>query len=580
MTVTNFQSAVLVARQLTASPPGFAATSTTSLLLGTGSKSFTTQPGTAYVVGSYVRLVSAANSANYMEGTVTGYSGSAMTVGISFVGPTASGTFADWSIVAAGSPGTGNLLSTNNLNDIANPATARDNLSVVHTVTAGAGITVTGTVRDPIVNITKVSGPNLLYNTNWQLFSGFIGSLTATTAASATGTGLQNSVAISSFSSVNQQPTFFTSNTQELHNGSLVTFGTGQGGLSGYALRVINLTPNVSFGCQLPFGNTSLTSSAITAFPCGIYDPGGSGNAADPWTKFGLAMWPDDFAANACPGAKRVLGLRKISNALESFTFTVLPEQLATYRGRNITFGALVRQKVGAGGVVLNISDNATSTSSTPFTGSSFVDANNNNYQFQSVTARVSLTASSLTINVLVPGAIGDIIYLGIPTMKFGTFMTVNDLGQNPHELIVANSHWNPPCTVPFTKSFPATQIGTGGTGLYGWSGIDIEAIGLGQAHNSLSKMNCKIECQSPTVGLQFFVGAMAGDVVPSVPLTFGPQTHIQVANNIMATSMTWCPLRVGPSSFGSPPGTFAFFTGNPGGAVTQVTFDFDDVMA
>jgi hypothetical protein len=74
------------------------ATSTTSLAIGTGAKTFTTQTGLAYVSGMRVRATDAANTANYMEGTVTSYTSGtgALVMGIDRIGGT--GTIANWSL--------------------------------------------------------------------------------------------------------------------------------------------------------------------------------------------------------------------------------------------------------------------------------------------------------------------------------------------------------------------------------------------------------------------------------------------------------------------------------------------------
>ncbi len=84
--------------------PGYAATSTASLAIGTGSKAFT-GVGTSlgYTVGQRARASSAADTANYMEGRVTAYSGGTLTVTVDKVG--GSGTFADWNINIAGDVG-------------------------------------------------------------------------------------------------------------------------------------------------------------------------------------------------------------------------------------------------------------------------------------------------------------------------------------------------------------------------------------------------------------------------------------------------------------------------------------------
>jgi len=82
---------------------GYTATSTTSLLIGTGSKAFTTQAGLAYSAGARARASSAADGANYMEGLVTAYSGTTLTINVDHVG--GSGTHADWNINLAGDVG-------------------------------------------------------------------------------------------------------------------------------------------------------------------------------------------------------------------------------------------------------------------------------------------------------------------------------------------------------------------------------------------------------------------------------------------------------------------------------------------
>lgn len=109
----------------------YGGTSATSLLIGAGTKALATQAGLAYQVGARVRVSSAASPANYMEGLVTGYSGSSLTLDASRIG--GAGTFANWSINVIGEPGatgsgTGDLLSSNNLSDVPDKAAARTNL--------------------------------------------------------------------------------------------------------------------------------------------------------------------------------------------------------------------------------------------------------------------------------------------------------------------------------------------------------------------------------------------------------------------------------------------------------------------
>jgi hypothetical protein len=81
---------------------GYLATSTSSVAIGTGTKTFTTQSGLAYLPNDYVRI--SASATQYIEGNVTSYSGTTMV--ISEVLKAGTGTFANWNISLAGKQGT------------------------------------------------------------------------------------------------------------------------------------------------------------------------------------------------------------------------------------------------------------------------------------------------------------------------------------------------------------------------------------------------------------------------------------------------------------------------------------------
>jgi hypothetical protein len=81
----------------------YSGTSTTSLLIQTGSRVFTTQASKLWVAGQFIQIASEANSSNYMNGTVTSYTGTTLTMNITNIG--GSGTFADWSISISGGRG-------------------------------------------------------------------------------------------------------------------------------------------------------------------------------------------------------------------------------------------------------------------------------------------------------------------------------------------------------------------------------------------------------------------------------------------------------------------------------------------
>jgi hypothetical protein len=74
------------------------ATSTTSLLIGLGSKSLTVQTGKSYVVGMTVKIASTATGVDWMLGDITSCTTGTGDLVVTVVGISGSGTFADWSI--------------------------------------------------------------------------------------------------------------------------------------------------------------------------------------------------------------------------------------------------------------------------------------------------------------------------------------------------------------------------------------------------------------------------------------------------------------------------------------------------
>lgn len=90
----------------------FVGTSTSSLAVGTGSKTFATQAGEQYSAGIWMTAVSQGNPANWMFGQVTSYSGTTLILDVQATG--GSGTHADWNLSltgARGAPGAPGTLS-------------------------------------------------------------------------------------------------------------------------------------------------------------------------------------------------------------------------------------------------------------------------------------------------------------------------------------------------------------------------------------------------------------------------------------------------------------------------------------
>lgn len=76
-------------------------TSTTSLAIGTGSKSATAQTGKSFYNGMWVIFASAANVANFMVGQVTSYNSGTGALVVTIHFKNGSGTYADWRISIA-----------------------------------------------------------------------------------------------------------------------------------------------------------------------------------------------------------------------------------------------------------------------------------------------------------------------------------------------------------------------------------------------------------------------------------------------------------------------------------------------
>ena len=80
-------------------------TSTTSLTIGTGSQTLTTQGGRNFNVGSFVAIVDSSDITKWMAGQITAYNSTSgsLTVNVTLTG--GSGTIATWNVDMSGAPG-------------------------------------------------------------------------------------------------------------------------------------------------------------------------------------------------------------------------------------------------------------------------------------------------------------------------------------------------------------------------------------------------------------------------------------------------------------------------------------------
>lgn len=82
------------------------ATSTSSVAIGTGSKSFTTQPGKNFGVGAWLTIASdAAPTTNFMFGQITAYNTGTGSLTVNVTSTAGSGTHTDWDISLSGIQG-------------------------------------------------------------------------------------------------------------------------------------------------------------------------------------------------------------------------------------------------------------------------------------------------------------------------------------------------------------------------------------------------------------------------------------------------------------------------------------------
>lgn len=116
------------------------APSSTSVVLGTGTKVFTIEAGLPFSAGQYILMSSIASpSTHNMNGQITSYIGTILTVSVDY--SLGSGTRADWMIRSSGprgaqgptgpsGPGTGDMLKSDNLSGLASVSTSRTNLGL------------------------------------------------------------------------------------------------------------------------------------------------------------------------------------------------------------------------------------------------------------------------------------------------------------------------------------------------------------------------------------------------------------------------------------------------------------------
>lgn len=186
-------SVIVTANQLTQIGIGYyGLSSSSSVLIGTGSKTFTTNlnaTNTAFTVGSRVRVAYTTTPTNFMEGTITAFSGTSMTVDVDVVG--GSGTYAAWSFTSVGSAGVTSISGgTTGLT----PSTATTGAVTLAGTLAVANGGTGATTQQSALNALAGATTSAYYlrgnGTNVSMSALAAADLTGTVAVAAGGTGL------------------------------------------------------------------------------------------------------------------------------------------------------------------------------------------------------------------------------------------------------------------------------------------------------------------------------------------------------------------------------------------------------
>lgn len=167
-------------------------TSTTSLTVGTGSKSLTTQTGKNFQIGQSVRIASTASPTNYMDGQVTAYTTGtgALVVNVTAVG--GAGTIAAWTISL--SPGAGSYATLTGSETFTNKTLTTPVLSGTASGTTAGRIGYTGGVfsggdgTNQLTFVTTSSTQTLTAKTIDFGVSSNVGKVNGNTLAASAGT--------------------------------------------------------------------------------------------------------------------------------------------------------------------------------------------------------------------------------------------------------------------------------------------------------------------------------------------------------------------------------------------------------
>lgn len=254
---TNAETAEANAEAALAAIEGLDATSTTSLAIGTGGKSFTIQSGKGFIAGMWILATSDADPTNYMHGYVSSYSGTTLVMVSTNVG--GSGTHADWTLRLSGTRGAQG--ATGSIADITAQTTA---------TAAGGDFFVFADINDG--NATKKSALQ-------DIDAGLMGSGAATDGQVLTADGAGGAA----WETLNVSSGWVPIKTVTASNSTTVDFVNGSGGVvldstyKAYAVVYSHITPATDAqDFRLRVSTNTGSSYATTNYSCRIASTDGA----------------------------------------------------------------------------------------------------------------------------------------------------------------------------------------------------------------------------------------------------------------------------------------------------------------
>lgn len=295
-------------------------TSTTSTLIGTGSKVFTTNltsTQTAFAVGTRVRVAYSVTPANFMEGVVTAFSSTTFTVNVDSIG--GSGTFASWTVSVAGIQGSNGVTSFSGNSTGLTPSTATTGaISLAGTLNVANG----GTGATTLTGVLKGNGTSAFTAaTSGTDYSAGTSALTTGILKSTTTTGALSIAVAADFPTLNQNTTGTAAN--------LTAATTLPSGMTLVAPVLGTPASGNLSNCTFPTLNQNTTGTASNVTGTVVVANGGTGTATPALVAGSnvtiTGTWPNQTIAASGGGGSVT---KTISN--KTAAYTVIAGDLGT----------------------------------------------------------------------------------------------------------------------------------------------------------------------------------------------------------------------------------------------------------